>query len=256
MKTIKTFLLSKTWSKDQKQTLSKEIWTSIIHACDIVRWEVLNILASTKYDDMRQIAYSVLHERCQYGELFITKDIQYYGSEKDRQQPCWADCKGVFGHTETRMKILVPTKSCIAKGVDKDYATKQTEGHERFSNTMSILSDIHKDGGHDNIVMLLSYQVTQMPLFYAVQDDDAKNLLAFLLERREQKRWCCLTELNHYITDALSAVCYLHSNNMIHRDITSCRFDVFLQKKCLKLSDFRLTKRLHRFDDTVCTGNE
>ena len=252
MKTLKTILLSK-WSKDQKQAFLKDIWASITHVCDVVRYEVLNILTLMKCDDLRKIAHSVLQNSCKNGKLFITKEVQCYGSEKDRQLPRWSECKGVFGNTEVRMKILVPTKNCIAKGVDKDI-TRQTEGHERFSNTLTVLSNIHKFGGHDNIAKLLSYQQTHIPLFYAVQEDDAKNLLSFLLERREQKRWCCCPELLHFIRDALSAMCYLHSNKMIHRDITSCRFDLFLQKKCLKLSDFRLTRTIDRADDSVCSG--
>ena len=254
MNTIKTILLNKVWSKDQKETLSQEIWTLITHTCDVVRFEVLNILSSTKYDDMQKITCSVLQTSCQSGQLFITKEAQYYGHEKGRLTPRWSDCKGVFGETEVGMKILVPTKNCVAKGVDDNYKAQQTDGHEKFGNTISILSDLHQNGGHDNIARLLSYQVTQMPLFYAVQTDGAMNFLTFLLARREQKRWCCLTDLYHYIRDAVSAMCYLHSNNMIHRDITSCRFDVFLQQKRLKLSDFRLTKKLHRFTDTICSG--
>ena len=255
MRTIETFLLHKAWTKDQKQTLSQEIWTLIAHACDVVRWKVVNILASTKCDDMRKIAYSILESSCRYGKLFITQELQYYGSEKARQDPRWSDCKGVFGNTEIRLKVLVPTKGCVLEHVARDYSNRQIEGNERFRNTMLILSDIHRDGGHDNVAQLLAYQLTHMPVFYAVQEDGAKNLLTFLLERREQKNWCCLTELNQYLKDALSAMCYLHSNNMIHRDITSCRFDVFLQKKSLKLSDFRLTEKLHRFNDTLCSGN-
>ena len=204
---------------------------------------------------MGRVIRSYIEHKLQNGRFIITEEIKCFGSTRDKlHKPHWSDCRGIFGEIEMRIKILIPTKNCIAKSVGANYKAQQVAGKERFDNTLTVLADLNKNGSHKNIATLVAFQRTEMPLFYAIRADGATNFLKFLLLRRERKHWCSFQELVQNIKDAISAVSYLHSKRVIHRDITACSFDIVPEQSTLKLSDFRLAMKLDRPTETLCLG--
>ena len=255
MAVIKQMLQNKGWSTEQRETLFQEVWPLVLHGRQEIRIELLNILASYRNIDMGMIVRSHIQSKLQAGRLFISREVHCYsGGKEHRHKPHWSDCNGVFGTTEVSLKILVPTQNCVAKGIDDKYKHQLTIDNERFDNTLTILSDVNRNGKNRNIATLVSFQQTNMPLFYAIQTDGVVNLLQFLLERRAEKQWCCMTNLGGYVLDAISAIGYLHSRNIVHRDITACRFNISPETSHVILTDLRLAKKLHRFADTLCLG--
>ena len=253
---LKHMLQHKTWTKEQKDLFYPEITSIFVHPDQQTRVELLSILASFQNVDMGRVTRSYVEDKLQNGHLFISEEVQCFGSEKDKlQNPHWSDCKGIFGEIEMRIKLLVPTKNCVAKSIDAKYKARQLAGHERFDNSMNILSHVHRNNGfHENIAKLLAFQTNQMPLFYAIQADGAINFLQYLIRRRNCKEWLPFITLTAYIKEAIAAITYLHSNNIVHRDITAYRFELQEEQSRLKLTDFRLAKKLDTNTDELCLG--
>ena len=253
---LKHMLQDKTWTKEQKGLFYSEITSILVHPDLQTRVELLSILASFQNVDMGRVTRSYVEDKLRNGQLYISEEVQCFGSKEDKlHKPHWSDCKGIFGEVEIRIKLLVPTKNCISKSIDAKYKARQIAGHERFDNSLNIISHVHQNNGfHENIATLLAFQTNQMPLFYAIQADGTINFLQYLLRRRDRKEWLSFSTLCAYIKDAIAAITYLHSNNIVHRDITACRFELQEEQSRLKLTDFRLAKKLDTHTDELCLG--
>ncbi|KAL3869811.1 hypothetical protein ACJMK2_042445 [Sinanodonta woodiana] len=157
--------------------------------------------------------------------------------------PFWKVMFGKMGDIQVTINCLIPTKHCAIKLFFKDYTSKadRDQTADRW-NTFVILKKLQCSGGHGNIVKLLAYQYFPLPFFFILENQPNTNFLEWLLSHRNKTTWIRSETLIFMIKDIVSAVRFLHMNDVLHRDLTACRCVILDKSLCVKLHQFRLAK--------------
>ncbi|KAK3595292.1 hypothetical protein CHS0354_010902 [Potamilus streckersoni] len=173
--------------------------------------------------------------------LSLMEDVIQKSS--DVGHPFWIIMFGNFGDVRVKINCLIPTKHCVIKLFSEDYKSKADRNQTADNwNTFVTLKSVQCCGGHDNIVKLLAYQYFPLPFFFILEHQPNKNFLEWLLSHRKGNTWMRSETLIFMIKDVVSAVKFLHTNNILHRDLTACRCVISDESLSVKLHQFRLAK--------------
>uniref|UniRef100_A0A7E4VY55 Serine/threonine-protein kinase PLK n=1 Tax=Panagrellus redivivus TaxID=6233 RepID=A0A7E4VY55_PANRE len=132
-----------------------------------------------------------------------------------------------------------------AKVIPKAMLQKTTH-KEKFVNEI----DIHQSVSHAYIVKILKCVSDSNNMYILMELCSNRSLM----ELQKRRSYVTEPEARYFLKQIVSAVCYLHSNLIIHRDLKLG--NVFIDGKMkLKVGDFGLATRLKNADerkDTLC----
>ncbi len=123
---------------------------------------------------------------------------------------------------------------------------------KKFQQECAFLSEIH----HPHIVQYLGTckdPATGMMILITEMLDE--NLTSFLERSTHQLPYCIQLDICH---DMSLAIAYLHSNNIVHRDLSSNNVLMMAGRRA-KVSDFGMSKLMHAnatARQTYCPGTE
>ncbi|XP_060081850.1 uncharacterized protein LOC132561138 [Ylistrum balloti] len=160
--------------------------------------------------------------------------------------PAWCTLHGTaIGSRDVTLHCLLPSLQCLLDGSMADYKVKADQKDTKFEiNTLEILRIIQAENNHPGILSLHAYQCRPMPLFFVVDRYKGSDLFSYLHQRRKDNNWINLSALAKLASEVLSAVDFLHSKKVIHRNLTATSFALD-SKKSLVLTDFSIAKHVN-----------
>ena len=150
----------------------------------------------------------------------------------------WIEMSGRFSSTDVLVLIKHPSYLDI---FDNIYANQlETKWQDdNYLNELSILKSLR----HPHIISLFSYQENLIPEFYILDDYNKTNLMSHLKNRSDNKEYFPRDQLFNFLLNASSAIQYLHSESLAHRNITASSFYI-CDKHTVKLCGFQLCLRI------------
>ncbi|XP_062596478.1 uncharacterized protein LOC134257922 [Saccostrea cucullata] len=160
-----------------------------------------------------------LHIHDKVREIFSKTDERNY----------WSICGGRLYHFNVTISILIPDISTLK---NTDHTEEAKSKHVRKTNEFEILLSMQKDYRHtcNSIAKLLAYGSSSLPLPFYVVENHPQGLLERLLEARRSHKWLPRSWMYERLQEMASCFTYLHSQRIVHRDIT---LHSFCLKTCL-----------------------
>ena len=157
-------------------------------------------------------------------------------------EPSWVTFAGTVSEDKhVVMHGLIPTLHCIAEGSMEDYKRRANKNQTRkHLNTLDILKHLQDEKLHHNLIQLIAFQCRPLPMFYITDKSTDHDLNSHLLDARKHFSWISNRELITMVADAVDAVSFLHSKQVVHRNLTTCAFS--LRKKSIVLHDFSVAE--------------
>lgn len=157
-------------------------------------------------------------------------------------EPSWVTFAGTVSEDKhVVMHGLIPTLHCIAEGSMEDYKRRANKNEtKKHLNTLDILRHLQDEKLHLNLIQLIAFQCRPLPMFYIIDKSMDHNLNSHLIDARTLKFWISNRELITMVCDAVDAVSFLHSKQVVHRNLTTCAFS--LRNKSIVLHDFSEAK--------------
>lgn len=157
-------------------------------------------------------------------------------------EPSWVTFSGTVSEDKhVVMHGLIPTLHCIAEGSMKDYKRRANKNQTRkHLNTLDILKHLQDEKPHHNLIQLIAFQCRPLPMFYITDKSMDHSLNSHLLDARKRFCWISNRELITMVADVVDAVSFLHSKQVVHRNLTTCAFS--LREKNIVLHDFSVAE--------------
>ena len=178
--------------------------------------------------------------------LFSAANLRIFSFKKETvaaEKPAWCEFPGkIWNDLNVTFHLLISTVSCLASGSMEDYRNLADEkGTKKRINCLEIMRLLQYDKNHPNFVKLIGYQYRPLPLFYLTECH--KSFHTFLLEKRQYHKWLPREKLGKMAIDATSALQFVHSKGVVHRNVTIYSFSIN-ERETIKLHDFSLSKML------------
>lgn len=143
-------------------------------------------------------------------------------------EPSWVTFAGTVSEDKhVVMHGLIPTLHCIVEGSMEDYKRRANKNETRkHLNTLDILKHLQDEKLHHNLIQLIAFQCRPLPMFYITDKSMDYNLNSHLLDARQHFTWISYRELITMVADAVDAVSFLHSKQVVHRNLTTCAFSL------------------------------
>ncbi|OWF48174.1 uncharacterized protein LOC110453416 [Mizuhopecten yessoensis] len=166
--------------------------------------------------------------------------------------PAWCTLHGTAtGPRDVTLHCLLPSMQCLLGGSMADYKVKADKVDTKYEiNTLEILRIIQAEGNHQSILSLHAYQCRPLPLFFVVDRYKGADLFSYLHQRRKDNNWINLSALASIAYDILSAVDFLHSKKVLHRNLTASSFALDHNKRIV-LTDFSIAKHVDASEVSV-----
>ncbi|XP_069114479.1 uncharacterized protein [Argopecten irradians] len=166
--------------------------------------------------------------------------------------PAWCTLHGTsIVHRSVTLHCLLPSLQCLLDGTMSDYKLKANKEDTKYEiNTLEILRIIQAERNHPGILSLHAYQCRPIPLFFVVDRFKGADLFSYLHQRRKDKNWINLSALAKISSEVVSAVDFLHSKKVIHRNITASSFALDSRKRLI-LTDFSIAKHVDASEVSV-----
>jgi calcium-dependent protein kinase len=142
--------------------------------------------------------------------------------------------KGSFG--EVRKAIHLKTGQARAIKIIKFDTTGSVDRKEIVSEIMLL-----KDLDHPNIVKIIEYFESSNSLFIVMELIEGKPLIEYIVSNMKSLSQATIAAV---LTQIMSALAYLHSRSIVHRDIKS--ENVLFNGKVATLVDFGLSRHLKK----------
>nr|XP_022339525.1 uncharacterized protein LOC111134623 isoform X2 [Crassostrea virginica] len=156
-------------------------------------------------------------------EVYIEKilpDLKIYNKDKKRLPSLsnhyqWTLSRGRFFSNSVRVAILVPG---ISNTQVKD--TKVSDENKRIENEFEILLKLQDGKTHANILKLFAFNPLGSRLHFHVIESFGMLLMDRVFQSRRTQDFFPEKWIINRLLEIISAVIYLHENNIIHRDLT------------------------------------
>ena len=162
-------------------------------------------------------------------EVYIEKllpDLKVYNDEKKHLPKLsnhyhWTLAKGRFFSNSVRVAILVPG---ISKTKLKDAIF--SDENKRIENEFEILLKLQNGQTHENIMKMLAFNPLKSQLHFHVFENFGMLLMDKIIQSRRTQEFFSEKWIISRLLEIISAVIYLHKNNIIHRDLTLNAFAI------------------------------
>lgn len=158
---------------------------------------------------------------------------------------------GSFGEVYRYESLAVKIEELAKRGYESIYNTKLRDQLHTEVTTNEKLS-------HENIVKFIGSFELKNKLYIILEYIDGGSLMKYLKEKNgdlatSEKTNLTDSEMMQLIKDILTGLAYLHSNNIMHRDMRAANI-LRTKANVLKITDFGLSKEVGNApDDDYCS---